>query len=178
MNPVHGFPEQERTVRIVMRELPVPSDVEAVRRLVRTTGIFSAAEVVIAGSLVADALQRSADSGYRFLFATLSEQVVGYSCYGKISATESSFDLYWIAVSPDQQRRGLGTELLARTEERVLESGGRRLYVETSCRLQYSRTRAFYERAGYVLKATLEDFYAPGDAKAIYAKLLGQSTMV
>ena len=31
-------------------------------------------------------------------------------------------------------------------------------------------TRAFYERCGCPLVATLEDFYAPGDGKAIYCK--------
>jgi ribosomal protein S18 acetylase RimI-like enzyme len=140
--------------------------------------MFSTAEVAVAGDLVADALRMGEESGYSFLFATLSERLVGYSCYGPVPATESSFDLYWIAVSPDQQRRGLGKKLLTGTEERVLTSGGRRLYVETSCRPRYSRTRAFYERAGYVLEATLEDFYAPGDHKAIYVKLLAPPTMI
>ena len=34
----------------------------------------------------------------------------------------------------------------------------------------YEATRAFYERTGYALEATLVDFYAPGDGKCIYVK--------
>jgi hypothetical protein len=31
----------------------------------------------------------------------------------------------------------------------------------------------FYERCGYTLQAVIDDFYAPGDSKAIYGKVLG-----
>jgi len=172
---MQDFPEQGSTARLVMREVLRASDAEAVCSLVRATGTFSTAEIALAASLVDDALQKGPRSEYRFLFGTLSERLVGYSCYGAIAATESSFDLYWIVVSPDQQRRGLGQLLLARTEEQALALGGRRLYVETSSRPQYAHARALYQRAGYVLVATLEDFYAPGDHKTIYVKLLGPS---
>lgn len=172
MNTARSLSEQESAAHVVLRELPLSDDVEDVRRLVRATGMFSATEVVIAGNLVVEALQKGEESGYRFLFATLSKRLVGYSCYGAIPATASSFDLYWLAVSADHQRRGLGRRLLAQTEIRVLEARGRRLYVETSCRAQYAPTREFYQSVGFVLAATLEDFYAPGDHKAIYVKIL------
>jgi hypothetical protein len=37
---------------------------------------------------------------------------------------------------------------------------------------QYAGTRAFYESCGYRLESVLDDFYAPGDAKAIYCKCI------
>jgi hypothetical protein len=46
------------------------------------------------------------------------------------------------------------------------------MYVDTSGRAQYAPTRAFYEHMGYERAAVLEDFYAPGDAKVIYSKIL------
>jgi len=44
--------------------------------------------------------------------------------------------------------------------------------VDTSQRAEYASTRIFYENSGYRLEALLKDFYAPGDGKAIYCKVL------
>jgi hypothetical protein len=47
------------------------------------------------------------------------------------------------------------------------------VYAETSSRPQYEPTRSFYRACGYRLEARLEDFYAPGDGKVIFLKVLG-----
>ena len=52
-------------------------------------------------------------------------------------------------------------------------AGRTRVYVETSTRPQYLPTRAFYLACGYELAAELVDFYAPGDGKAVFLKVLG-----
>ena len=137
--------------------------------------MFSEAEVALAVSLADDALARGAEaSGHHFLFACRGERVLGYSCFGPIDGTTGSFDLYWIVTGAAGQGRGLGRRLLGETEARILASGGRRIYVETSGRRDYEPTRAFYERAGYAVEARLADFYAPGDDKWIYAKTLSE----
>ncbi|MBL8851541.1 MAG: hypothetical protein JNG89_17790, partial [Planctomycetaceae bacterium] len=59
------------------------------------------------------------------------------------------------------------------TERLIAKRGGRRVYAETSGREQYAPTRAFYERCGYQREATLKDFYAPGDDKVVYGKVVG-----
>ena len=89
--------------------------------------------------------------------------------------TESSFDLYWIAVHPDRVRRGVGRRLLKECEKKIREAGGARIYVETSGRVQYASTHAFYEDMGYQKEAVLADFYRPGDSKVVYCKRLGKS---
>ncbi len=98
--------------------------------------------------------------------------MVGYACYGPIACTIGSFDLYWIAVHPSQQCRGLGRLLMQAAEERIAAAGGRHIYVETSSREQYHPTRTFYEAHGYREVATLPDFYAPGDGKVVYQKVV------
>ncbi|HNP63084.1 MAG TPA: GNAT family N-acetyltransferase [Woeseiaceae bacterium] len=151
------------------------SDAEAVGRLVEDTGFFSPAEQGIAVELVEERLTRGVESGYEFLFADDPEnndQLLGYTCFGPIPATQSSFDLYWIAVSPTMQRQGVGASLVAETERLARQMGAVRLFVDTAGRPEYAPTRAFYERMGYHLEASLTDFYAPGDAKIIYAKTL------
>jgi ribosomal protein S18 acetylase RimI-like enzyme len=136
-------------------------------------GVFSDAEVELAVSLADDALLHGAEeSGHHFVLATRADRLLGYSCYGPIDGTQGSFDLYWIVVDAAGQGCGLGRALLAHSEARMRERGGRHCYVETSGRRDYAPTRAFYERSGYTAEARLTDFYAPGDDKWIFCKAL------
>jgi hypothetical protein len=57
-------------------------------------------------------------------------------------------------------------------EQRITDAGGHAIYVETASQPRYAPTRAFYERCGYTVAATLPDFYSPGDDKVIYTKVL------
>lgn len=148
------------------------SDVAHVRRIVTATGMFSDQEIALAVELVEEYLAKGEASGYGFVFSEEAAGVRGYACYGPIPATESSYDLYWIAVEPGQQRRGMGRALLVETERRIAAAGGQRIYVDTSGRAQYAPTRGFYEANGYAQAAALPDFYAPGDAKIVYVKHL------
>ena len=61
---------------------------------------------------------------------------------------------------------------MVEAERRIKAAGGSRIYVDTSQRVQYASTRAFYESCGYRLETILKDFYAVGDGKAIYCKSL------
>jgi acetoin utilization deacetylase AcuC-like enzyme/GNAT superfamily N-acetyltransferase len=154
------------------RDALQPQDPERIRRLVTVTGFFNTAEVEIAEELVRERLARGDESGYYFVMAEHYGRLVGYSCYGPIAGTANSFDLFWIAVHPDFQRRGLGRKLIKESERRIHKAGGRRIYVETSERAEYASTRIFYENNGYRLESLLKDFYAPGDGKATYCKVL------
>jgi len=149
-----------------------PSDPEAVLQIVRSSGFFSSAEVEVAHELVCDGLANAQSSSYRFLFAQYRKVVVGYTCYGLIPATAGSYDLYWIAVTDQMRGRGLGKNLLQKTENLIRGVEGRRLYAETSSRDLYLPTRLFYEKCRYLREAVLVDFYAPGDSKMIYCKIL------
>jgi D-alanine-D-alanine ligase len=157
------------------RHVVEPRDADRVRKLVSATGFFRPDEIDIAVELVAEALAKGRDSGYRFVFADAPEgpDLDGYACYGPVPATQSGFDLYWIAVSPTVQRQGLGRRLLAATEVEVRGEGGQRLYADTSGRPDYAPTRAFYHRSGFVVAAVFPDFYADGDDKVVFSKALG-----
>jgi acetoin utilization deacetylase AcuC-like enzyme/GNAT superfamily N-acetyltransferase len=162
---------RERLHGIKYRREVQPQDAERIRRLVEITGYFSADEIEVAVELVNENLMKgAAASGYHFIFTERYGHLAGYTCYGPVPATASSYDLYWIAVHPDFRRRGLGKMMLEETERIMRRSGGTRIYVDTSMRVQYASTRAFYEHCGYRLESVLEDFYAPGEAKAIYCK--------
>jgi GNAT superfamily N-acetyltransferase len=138
--------------------------------LVAATPEFSAEERDVAMELLEERLARGPESGYYFIFAAANQDLIGFAAWGPIPLTESSYDLYWIVVRPDHQGSGVGRELLVRTESAVAKRGGGRVYIETSSRREYERTRNFYVRASYTEIARFEDFYAEHDAKVVYCK--------
>lgn len=157
---------------MILREELHSGDDYRIRRLAAATGFFYDNEVLIAGELAEERLARGEASGYRFVLAEEEGQLLGYVCFGLIPCTMASYDLYWIAVRPDQQGRGLGRQLLREAEERIHLDGGRRVYIETSTRPKFAPTRAFYQACGYRQEAEFADFYDQGDAKAVYCKVL------
>lgn len=154
------------------REAARPEDLHEVGRLVRATGFFSEEEIGIAVELVGERLAKGDTSGYSFLFAEDVERLTGYACFGRIPGTVHSYDLYWIAVDPGFQGKGVGRRVMEGAEAIILRDGGRLVYADTSSRSQYEPTRRFYVSCGYHQAAFLPDFYAPGDGKVIYMKSL------
>ena len=160
------------TLEIHWRNELRPADELAIRQIVESTGFFHPYEVDIAVELAQERLTRGPASGYEFVLADLNGETVGYSCFGLIGCTLASYDLYLIAVSRDQQGRGLGGRLLEASEQRIRAANGLRVYIETSNRPLYLSTRGFYLKSGYREEAVLRDFYAPHDDKVIYVKTL------
>ena len=158
---------------ITYREDVMPDDCERVRHIVASTGFFSEAEMAIAVELVQERLTKGLSSGYEFIFAEQHGAVVGYTCFGPITGTAASYTVYWIAVHQKMQGDGLGKALLGKTEALITARGGQRIYIETASREQYEPTRTFYQQCGYRQEALLEEFYAPGDGKVIYVKVVG-----
>jgi GNAT superfamily N-acetyltransferase len=164
------------TTSVRFRTTVTEKDLAAVRQIAESTGFFYPEEVDIAVELVEDRLSKGPRCGYHFLFAEQDGRSVGYTSFGPVACTKESYDLYWIAVSGDYRGKGLGTQLLEQTEEAIASFGGTRVYIETSARPFYAPTRAFYIARGYSQIAELEDFYAPGDSKAMYLKVLPRPT--
>jgi ribosomal protein S18 acetylase RimI-like enzyme len=86
--------------------------------------------------------------------------------------TQSTFDLYWIAVNPEYHGKGLGRQLLLHSEDLIRSMKGTLIVVETSSLPKYEPTRKFYVRNQYLETARIRDYYAPGDDLMIYTKHL------
>jgi ribosomal protein S18 acetylase RimI-like enzyme len=137
------------------------------------TSIFSPEEVECVDELWDESQAEGPEqSGYYFIVEKDDGQVLGYACYGPRALTDRTYDLYWIAVGPNARRGGVGRALLAATEEAVRKLSGRLLIVETSGLPKYKPTRAFYLATGYMLEATVKDFYGDGDDLVIFTKRL------
>jgi ribosomal protein S18 acetylase RimI-like enzyme len=150
-----------------------PSDAGAIERVVRTTGVFSEAEIAIARELVEESLHKGAKaSGYYFLIADGPDGIDGYACFGPVPGTVSRWELYWIAVNPLAQRHHLGASLQRAAEKAVAAMGGRWMVAETSTRPDYDMARRFYFAQGYALLAEIPDWHDDGDGLAIFGKRL------
>jgi ribosomal protein S18 acetylase RimI-like enzyme len=145
---------------------------EQIVGVTREAQVFSAEEIAAVQELVDDYVANGDASTYRFLSYRLDGRVVGYTCYGKRSLTDSTFDLYWICSAPSAQRKGVGHALLQQTEQEIRALGGRLVIVETSSLPEYEPARRFYDSHGYRRQVILEDFYAEGDGLVLYSKKL------
>ena len=152
-----------------------------IREILNATSVFRDEEVNVALELfdetfAAGPARAPYDPGdgvanYEFVGSFSRDgQLVGYVCYGATPGTDRVYDLYWIAVHPQFQGEGGGSQLLDEVERRLRQREARMLVVETSSRETYGTTRHFYEARGYHPAAMIADFYAPGDARVVYTK--------
>lgn len=146
------------------------SDRETLRELLAKAGNFNAAEQSVAMELVDFRLTEPLRDDYRFVVADHSGRPVGYACYGKASLSDGTYDMYWVVVDRDCQRRAVGTLLVEYCEDQVRKLQGRSLLIETSSRPGYEGTIAFYRRLHYEVLAQLRDYYSAGDDKFILGK--------
>jgi ribosomal protein S18 acetylase RimI-like enzyme len=153
----------------MLRELQA-DDLSELERILVATEAFTTAEVAVAKELLEIVIKEPRQRDYEVAVAVALGKVAGYVLFGPVPATEGNFDLYWIAVDPAAQGSGVGQRLLEHVEEAVRRRSGRMVCLETSSQGGYSRTRSFYEKAGYVLESRIRDFYKPGDDRLTYVK--------
>jgi ribosomal protein S18 acetylase RimI-like enzyme len=150
------------------------ADRSGVFRILENAGNFTPEEVATALELIDEWLELGEHSGYlTYVLEAQSEgdsEVLGYVCFGPTPLTESTYDLYWIAVDKLKHRGGVGKRLLKFAEEEMARRGGQMLLVETSSQETYGGTIQFYEKTGYELVGKIKDYYKPNDDKLIFAK--------
>ena len=149
-----------------------PEDKEPIHQLLIETGVFSKQEIEIAVELIDIALSKPQQRDY-IIFSYVEEgEVLGYYCVGPTPATQSTFDLYWIAVKSSVQARGIGGELNMHAENLVRRKQGKLVIAETSSRPRYEKTRTFYLKHGYSELSRIRDYYKIGDDLVVYGKYL------
>jgi D-alanine-D-alanine ligase len=163
---------KKKCENLVFRRNLESGDEKKISDIVSSTGFFSDEEVAIAVELAEETISTGIKSGYEFIFGELDNCTAGYCCFGRIPGTKSSYDLYWIAVHCGFQSMGIGAALMKEVEKTLISAGGRKVFIETSSKIQYEPTRRFYINSEYVQEAILYDFYDQGDHKIIYSKII------
>lgn len=139
---------------LTLEEEPAASDVETLRN-----------------GLTAHALPTTKVPGFQPLamFARTADGDLVGGVQGSINWTWLDVSLLWVEES--QRGRGLGGRLLRGFEMEAVKRGCRQAHLETFG----FQARPFYERHGYRLFATLDD-YAAGQAKFFMRKELKTTT--
>lgn len=100
-------------------------------------------------------------------------RLIGFAIFGRSPMTKFSWDIYWMAVDKDFQRKGIGKKLQKRIEAYVLSLDKKaNLIVETSSKPEYNATRGFYIKEGFKEMGRIPDFYREDDALVIFYKKL------
>lgn len=149
-------------------------DREAIRQILVATQVFTDDEIAIALELVDAVLEKPGQKDYIIRVLEEEKKVLGYYCVGPTPATQATFDLYWIAVDPAAQGKGVGAQLDRHAIGLIREMGGGLVIAETSSRTTYDGTRAFYVRQGYSELARIREYYRPGDDLVVFGKYLTQ----
>lgn len=147
-------------------------DVPQLIELAQATGMFKPFEIQALGEVLDDYFKHNQRLGHLAFTLDCDGALDGFVYYAPTAMTEGTWHLWWIAVRKDQQARGLGADLLRFAENDIRAHHGRRLFVETSSKPHYEKTRQFYEKHGYEAHALLHDYYAEGDSMVVFRKTL------
>jgi len=98
--------------------------------------------------------------------------VLGFICYTKATLSDSYYELYWMAVRPSAQGKGLGRRLIEDMEKDIKSRGGEAILLDTSSLESHAAARHLYEKMGYKIISKIENFYSKGEHKLVYKKEL------
>ncbi|HEY9657867.1 MAG TPA: GNAT family N-acetyltransferase [Allocoleopsis sp.] len=99
-----------------------------------------------------------------------NDRVIGVAYCEPERMTDQTWNLQLIAIHPNHQGQGHGSRLLHHVEETLKAHGGRMLLVETLA--SFNLVQAFYRKHSYEEEARIRDFYAAGDDKIVFRKVL------
>ncbi len=147
-------------------------DKDGIMHILRQTPEFKPEEVTVAEEVIDSYLGNPGQSGYYILVAQIDGEVKGYICYGPTPMTTGTWDIYWMAITPQEQGKGIGGALMKAGENEIKKNSGRLAIIETSSQPLYAKTLRFHINCGYSEIARIPDFYEPGDDKIILRKEL------
>jgi ribosomal protein S18 acetylase RimI-like enzyme len=155
-------------------QTPQPQDLPKIARVAEETGVFNRDELRVVREMLDTYFHPGPDDDYEFIVYRngTPDSIAGFACFGPTPLTDRVWDLYWICVDRAQQCAGIGGQLLQRVEDDLCVRGARAIYLETSDSATYQPARDFYEHHDYERVAHFDDFYAPGEGKVIYRKVL------
>jgi ribosomal protein S18 acetylase RimI-like enzyme len=148
---------------------------EKIFKILVDTNNFNNDEIEIAMELINVYLNVEGQEDYE-IFVDRNEEdenlINGYVCIGPRPLTEGTYDLYWIAVNPSIQSKGVGSKLVKHIEDYIKNKNGRLILIETSGKPSYEKERKFYEKNQYDKLVEIKDFYRKADSLVIYGKYL------
>lgn len=149
------------------------SDRNIIEKILVDTNNFNSDEIKIAMELIDVYINDPEQKDYE-IFADVDDDnnITGYVCIGPRPLTVGTYDLYWIAVNPNVQSKGIGSKLIQYIENYLKEKSVRLILIETSGKISYEKERKFYIKNLYKELVEIKDFYNVGDSLVIYGKYI------
>ena len=143
------------------------SDVRIIARIAEETELFP-------GEMLGDMIAGYFDGSKSdiWLTAVAEDEPIGFGFCEPERMTVGTWNLLAIGITSDRQSRGVGAALLTSLENLLKQDGHRILLVETIGSPEFSRTRSFYHREGFVEEARIRGFYDTGLDKVVFWKQL------
>lgn len=157
-----------------MIRLTIPNDTTALIALAEESGLFEPNQTEELAQMLSQHFNGETES-QDLWFTDDDNGVVGVAYVAPERMTEGTWNLYLIAIHPNQQRQGRGVALLRHVEQTLADRGERVLLVETSSLESFEYVRSFYRKSGYDEEARIREFYKAGEDKIIFRKSLGES---
>jgi ribosomal protein S18 acetylase RimI-like enzyme len=98
---------------------------------------------------------------------TEEECVAGVASFAAVSGAEGAYRLYFIAIAPELQHRGLAGRLLTSIEREARRAGGRLMITEWP---GDASAESFLEKMQYARVGCIEDYFATGRELLIHVK--------
>jgi ribosomal protein S18 acetylase RimI-like enzyme len=108
-----------------------------------------------------------------WLTCDVGGKAIGFCYAAPEQLTDGTWNMLAIAVHPTQQGRGHGGATIRRLEALLHDKGHRVLIADTSGKDEFAPTRGFYRKSGYSEEARIRHFWAEGDDKVVFWKLIG-----
>ncbi|WP_299492234.1 GNAT family N-acetyltransferase [Acaryochloris sp. IP29b_bin.137] len=145
-----------------------PEDTTAILAIAKAIG-FQSDELEVLSEMLVDTFNGNRE---QFWFTDDDQGPVGVAYCASERMTTGTWNLLFLAVHPEHQGQGRGTALVHYVEQVLTAQGVRQLLVETSGLPSFKRTQTFYRQCGYEAEARIREFYAAGDDKIVYRKVL------
>ncbi|MEL6205631.1 MAG: GNAT family N-acetyltransferase [Pseudomonadota bacterium] len=140
-----------------------PEDIPHLGAIAEAAGLFPADMLA---DMIAPAFAEAPDL---WLVADHEGAPAGLAFIRPEEMTDRVWNLLALGVAPAAQGHGLASGLLAGVEERL---DARMIVIETTQLPEQAAARALYARHGYEEEGRVRDFYAEGEDKVIYRKVL------
>jgi ribosomal protein S18 acetylase RimI-like enzyme len=140
------------------------ADIGAIGSIAEATGLFPAEYLP---EMIAPALAGGEEV---WLVAEDDGAAQGFAFARPEEMADRVWNVLALGVSPDAQRGGHASGLLHALEARL---EARMIIIETTQTPEQEAARAFYAKEGYEAVAQITDFYAEGEDKIVYRKVMG-----
>ena len=147
----------------------VLDDKESIFQIILTTNNFNEKDKKVAIDLIETYIENRYDGSYVECLIK-DGKVIGFIYYEEAPLCEGVFEIYYVAIAPDERGKGYGKLFFSDLETRLKKKGLRIMLLETSSIDEYIPTMKFYESIGYRAVGRIKDYYKSGDDKLTYEK--------